>query len=181
MMATTLVVGDEAPNFDLTSTEDVVLMLRDEVPRMAVLLYFFDGDGERIRADLTSLAGGQGKLKERGAVILGVSPAKLAALKQLQRDLHLQFPLLQDDRDFSVRYGVVAASEGEAAPPALFLVDRDQKILWKATPAAAVEGALADIDKALQTLPSQTANYPKTVVNRVVNWWVNKIRPPRAA
>ena len=39
-MAATLVVGDEAPNFDLTSTEDVVLMLCDEVPRMAVLLYF---------------------------------------------------------------------------------------------------------------------------------------------
>lgn len=180
-MAATLVVGAEAPNFDLSSTEDVVLMLRDEVPRMAVLLYFFDGDGDPARSDLKCLAGVQRKLKERGAVILGISPAKVAALKELQRDLHLEFPLLNDDRDFSSQYGVVADSEGESAAPALFLVDRNQQILWMACPAPSVEGALGDIDKALQTLPDQMANYPKTIVNRVVNWWVNKIRSPRAA
>lgn len=180
-MAATLVVGAEAPNFDLTSTEDVVLMLRDEVPRMAVLLYFFDGDGDRVRFDLQSLAKGQRELKERGAVILGVSAAKLDRLKELQRNLHLQFPLLNDDRGFSSQYGVVAPSEDEAAPPGLFLVDRNQKILWMACPAGSVESALGDIDRALKTLPSQTANYPKSVVNRVVNWWVNKIRSPRAA
>ena len=180
-MAATLVVGAEAPNFDLTSTEDVVLMLRDEVPRMAVLLYFFDGDGDRVRSDLKCLAGGQRQLKDRGAVILGISPAQVAELKELQRDLDLQFPLLSDDRDFSSQYGVAAVSGDESAPPALFLVDRDQKILWMACPAASVEGALGDIDRVLQTLPSQIANYPKTVVNRVVNWWVNRIRRPRAA
>ena len=180
-MAATLVVGAEAPNFDLASTEDVVLMLRDEVPRMAVLLYFFDGDDDRVRSDLKHLAGGQRRLKDRGAVILGVSRAKVAALKELQRDLHLQFPLLNDDRDFSSLYGVVAPSEDESAAAALYLVNRDQKILWMASPAEAVESSLGDIDKVLQTLPSPMANYPKTVVNRVVNWWVNKIRPPRAA
>ena len=180
-MASTLVVGDEAPNFDLTSTEDVVLMLRDEVPRMAVLLYFFDGDGDRERSDLRILADGQRKLKEKGAVVLGVSRAKVEALKELQRDLHLQFPLLRDDRDFSSQYGVVAAAEDEPAPPALFLVNRDQKVLWMACPATSVEGALGDIDKALQALPSQMANYPQTIVNRVVDWWVNKVRPPRVA
>lgn len=180
-MAATLVVGAEAPNFDLTSTEDVVLMLRDEVSRMAVLLYFFDGDGDQVRSDLECLAKGQRKLKERGAVILGISAAKMDALKALQRDLHLQFPLLNDDRDFSSQYGVTAASEDESAVPGLFLVDRRQKILWMACPAASVEGVLGDIDKALQTLPSQMANYPKTVVNRVVNWWVSKVRRPRAA
>lgn len=180
-MAATLVVGAEAPNFDLTSTEDVVLMLRDEVPRMAVLLYFFDGDDDRVRTDLKSLAAAQGKLKERGSVILGVSAAKVDALKELQRQLHVQFPLLADDREFSSQYGVVAASEDEPAAPALFLVDRDQKILWMANPAASVEGSLGDIDKALQALPNPMVNYPKTIVNRVVNWWVNKIRPPRVA
>jgi peroxiredoxin len=180
-MAATLVVGEEAPNFDLTSTEDAVLMLRDEVPRMAVLLYFFDGDGEGVRTNLKSLAAGQQKLKERGAVILGVSPAKLLALKDLQRELHLQFPLLRDDRDFSSRYGVAAASEDESAAPALFLVGRDQEVLWMASPVQSVESVLSDIENVLQTLPSPTANYPKTVVNRVVNWWVNKIRSPRAA
>jgi len=180
-MAAALVVGTEAPNFDLTSTEDVVLMLRDEVPRMAVLLYFFDGDDDRVRSDLKCLAAGQSKLKERGAVILGISRAKVAALKELQRELHLQFPLLNDDRDFSSQYGVVATPEDKSAAPGLFLVDRDQKILWMACPSSSVESSQEDIDKALLTLPGQMANYPKSIVNRVVNWWVNKIRSPRVA
>ena len=180
-MAAALVVGDEAPNFDLASTEDVVLMLRDEVPRMAVLLYFFDGDGDRVRADLKNLARGQRKLKEAGAAILGISPAKIDALKALQRDLHLEFPLLRDDRDFSSQYGVEAASEDEPSPPALYLVNRDQKVLWRACPVTAIESSLSEIDGALKALPSSTMNYPKTVVNSVVNWWVNKVRSPRAA
>ena len=180
-MAATLVVGEEAPNFDLTSTEDVVLMLRDEVPRMAVLLYFFAGDSERARADLKSLAARQQKLKEGGAVILGVSPAKIDGLKDLQRELHLRFPLLTDDRDFSSQYGVAATSEEEATPPALYLVGRDQKVLWMACPVTSVDGALGDVDGVLQAHASRLANYPTTVVNRVVNWWVNKIRSPRAA
>lgn len=180
-MAAALVVGEEAPNFDLASTEDVVLMLRDEVPRMAVLLYFFNGDSDRERSDLKKLAAGQRKLKEAGAAILGISPAKIDALKALQRDLHVQFPLLRDDRDFSTQYGVEAASDDESAPPALYLVDRDQKILWMACPLTAIESSLSEIDGVLKALPSSTANYPKSVVNRVVNWWVNKIRAPRAA
>lgn len=45
-MARALAIGDVAPNFDLSSTEDVLLMLRDEAPRTAVLLYFFSPDAE---------------------------------------------------------------------------------------------------------------------------------------
>ena len=50
-------VGDEAPNFDLTSTEDVLLMLRDEIPRSPVLLYFFPVEfATGVKDDLSSLA-----------------------------------------------------------------------------------------------------------------------------
>ena len=42
-MAKQLSVGDEAPNFDLSTTEGAVLMLCDEVPRNFVVLYFFGG------------------------------------------------------------------------------------------------------------------------------------------
>ena len=62
-MVDKLVPGVEAPNFDLTSTEDVVLMLRDEVPRMAVVLYFFaDPGSDRSRQDLQVLAQVQNSL-----------------------------------------------------------------------------------------------------------------------
>ena len=124
-------VGDLAPNFDLTSTEDAVLMLRDEVSCTAVVLYFFDGaDSDRVRGDLMALAGRHAGLKSQRVVILGISPGKPAALKQIQKVLRLPFPLLSDDRNFSSAYGVVAAGEGSEPEPALVLVGRRQQIAW---------------------------------------------------
>jgi peroxiredoxin len=176
-VADKLVPGVEAPNFDLTSTEDAVLMLRDEVPRMAVVVYFFaDPGSERTRRDLQALAQVQNSLTEKRAVILGISRTKLDGLKQVQRDLKLRFPLLFDDRDFSAAYGIEAPEEGDPEP-ALFVVDRDQKILWAANPVASMDGALKEIAGILQGQPAQTYHYPSKVVNRVVNWWVNKVRP----
>ena len=52
-MPGTVSIGDTAPNFDLSSTEDALLMLKDEVIRTAVVLYFFaDAGSERVRRDL---------------------------------------------------------------------------------------------------------------------------------
>lgn len=180
-MAARLSIGDEAPNFDLTSTENVVLMLRDEVPRMAVVLYFFGNPAdEKVRRDLAALAESQDRLAEKRAVILGVSPNQLAELKQVQRELNLRFPLLVDDREFTAAYGVEAPEEGEPEP-ALFLVDRDQKIRWQANPASSAKASLEEILSVLSRQPSQTYHYPSAVVNRVVDWWINKIRRPRVA
>ena len=180
-MTEKLFVGDEAPNFDLTSTEDVVLMLCDEVPRMAVVLYFFgDAADEGVRQDLTMLAESQDRLAEKRAVILGVSHTKLAALKQVQKELALRFPLLFDDRKFGAAYGIETPEEGEPAP-ALFLVDRDQKIRWQVNPATSAQAGVEEILSILTRQPSQTYHYPSSVVNRVVDWWINKIRRPRTA
>lgn len=176
-MAEKLAPGVEAPNFDLTSTEDVVLMLRDEVPRMAVVLYLFaDSESERSRQDLKTLAAAQHSLAENRAVLLGVSRTKIVGLKKVQQDLGLRFPLLFDDRDFSAAYGVEAVEDGEP-DPAIFLVDRDQMIIWMANPVVSIEDALKQIEGVLQSQPAQTYHYPKKVVNRVVDWWVNKVRP----
>jgi peroxiredoxin len=178
---TQLAKGDEAPNFDLTSTEDVVLMLRDEVSRTAALLYFFDVDAEGSRDALTALGGAWSRLGRHRARVLGVAKATPEALKELQRELSLPFPLVSDDRGFAAHYGVVAAAEGDNSPPALFLVDRRQQIAWMANPAPAMEEALGAVDKALADLPGPTSNYPKSVVNRVVSWWVNSASRRRPA
>ena len=180
-MADKLSVGAEAPNFDLSSTEDAVLMLLDEVPRMAVLLYFFaDPTSERVRSELQALAAAQDSLAGDRAVILGISPTRLPGLKTAQRELGLRFPLLYDDRKFSVEYGIEAPEEGDPES-GLFLVDRDLKIAWMACPLSSMEVALGEITSTLQSQPAQTYHYPKKVVNRVVNWWVNRIRPRPAA
>ncbi len=171
-MRRVLQVGDHAPNFDLASTEDVILMLRDEVPRTPVLLYFFgDAESERARADLLELKGLELDLAKAGVKLLGVSPAALDGLKALQRELGLGFPLLRDDRKLSSSYGV-AEGEGASETAVMVLVARDQRVVWIANPApSAGEGARA----ALSALPrvSSTINYPRKVINRLVDRWVN--------
>jgi peroxiredoxin len=172
-MAHRLEVGDEAPNFDLSSTEGALLMLCDEVPRNMVALYFFaDLESERTRSDLAALGNVRDSLAAKRVNILGVSPAKMPGLEDLQSELGLSFPLLRDDRDFSSSYGVEKGEEDAAAEPALVLVSRTQSVLWIANPVQSVESALVDLTKAADT-GSPTSNYPKKVINRIVDRWVN--------
>src|SRR5947209_3567077 len=128
-------IGDEAPNFDLTSTEDALLMLRDEIIQTAIVLYFFaDPAAARTGSDLEALNKNLDPLGRLRARVLGISPAKIDELKKLQVQRKLLFPLLHDDRDFSARYGVTTppATEGQTpalAAPALVVVSRRQKVL----------------------------------------------------
>lgn len=172
-MANPLGVGDQAPNFDLSSTEDVLLMLRDEIPRRSVLLYFFGAEGdERVRADLAALSEAAERLDEVNATIFGISKAAMPQLKELQKDLHLAFPLLRDDRDFSASYGVAPAAEGEQPAPALFVVDQQQVVRWAANPVGDIATELEAVRKILAAT-APTAHYPKTVINSLVDRWVN--------
>jgi peroxiredoxin len=159
-------IGDEAPNFDLSSTEDALLMLRDEVTRTAIVVYFFtDPAGERAQRDLDALNRNLDALARRKARVLAVSPAKLDELKKLQAERKLLFPLLHDDRSFAAAYGVTDT--------ALVLVDRRQRVLWMANPVDAVDGALPQALKALEGIPSGTETYNKNVINRWIDRWVN--------
>ena len=175
-------IGDEAPNFDLTSTEDALLMLRDEIIQTAIVLYFFaDPMADRTGSDLEALNESLDPLGRLRTRVLGVSPAKIDELKKLQARRQLLFPLLHDDRDFSARYGVIAQSletspaEGQTvtAAPALVVVSRRQRILWLANPVASVAEALPGMLKLLKAQPSPTASYPKKVINRLIDRWVN--------
>jgi peroxiredoxin len=167
-------VGDEAPNFDLSSTEEALLMLKDEVVRTAIVVYFFaDPASEQAHRDLDALNRGLDPLGQRRARVLAVSPAKLDDLKKLQIQRQLLFPLLHDDRNFSAAYGVAAPAEERPAAPALVVVDRRQRVLWMANPVATVEAALPQVLKALEGMPSGTETYEKSVINRWIDRWVN--------
>ena len=171
-MARSLTVGDEAPNFDLSSTEGSLLMLCDEVPRNLVVLYFFaDADSPAVREDLAALSAARDELARRRVNGLGVAPLKMPDLKALQTELSLAFPLLRDDRKFSLAYGIETPEEGAAAP-ALVLVGRDQSVRWMANPVDSVASSLADLQAAVDK-SSPTSNYPKSVINRIVDRWVN--------
>jgi len=163
-----LSIADEAPNFDLSSTENAVLMLRDEVARNAAVVYFFaDPSDARAQSDLDALNRHLDRLARRSARVLAVSPAKLDDLKKLQAERKLLFPLLHDDRSFSASYGV------EPTAPALVLVGRKQRILWLANPVAAVAEALPEVEKVLAEQPSPAKSYPKSVINRLIDKIVN--------
>ena len=167
-------IGDVAPNFDLSSTEDAVLMLKDEVVRMAVVVYFFaDLASERVHRDLDALNRRIEDFRKLSTRVLAVSPAKLDDLKKLQIERKLLFPLLHDDRNFSASYGVAPAEEGRPADPALVVVGRRQDVKWLANPVASVGDALPQVEALLKDLPSPTRSYPKTVINKLIDRWVN--------
>ena len=168
-MAKQLVVGDEAPNFDLSSTEGSLLMLCDEVPRNSVVLYFFaDAESEAVRDDLAALAAARSDLAGKRVNILGVATLKMPVLSALQAELALPFPLLVDDRKFSSAYGIETPEEGTASP-ALVLVGRDQSVRWIANPVGAVATVLGELRGAIDVKSSPTSNYPKSVINRLVD------------
>ncbi len=170
-------IGDEAPNFDLSSTEDALLMLKDEVTRTAMVIYFFSNpEDERVLRDLDALNARRDSLVKLQVRILAVSPTPLDALRKLQRERKLLFPLLHDDRNFSAAYGVIAPTPeepGRPAAPALVVVDRRQRLRFIANPVASVEDSLAQVESAIKDLPSPTKSYPKAVINRFIDRWVN--------
>lgn len=175
-MPTPIAIGEEAPNFDLSSTEDALLMLKDEVIRTAIVLYFFDakeGANERVRRDLQALEERREALARLRARPLAVSPQKIDDLKKLQAELELRFPLLTDDRNFAASYGVVPTEEGKSADPVLVVVSRRQQVLWLANPVASVAEALIQVEKLLAGQPTPTRSYPKSVINRWIDRWVN--------
>jgi len=171
-------IGDEAPNFDLSSTEDALLMLKDEVVRTALVVYFFadpaaDPASERVLRDLDTLNRRLAALVKLQVRVLAVSPAPLDDLRKLQRERKLLFPLLHDDRKFSAAYGAASAEEGKPFAPALVVIDRRQRIRFLANPVASVEESMPQVESALKDLPSPTKSYPKAVINRLVDRWVN--------
>ncbi len=167
-----LQIGDEAPNFDLASTEDVVLMLRDEVPRTPVLLFFFcEVEAAATRSDLEALRETSGELAELGVKVMGVSMTKLEELKAVQRELRLGYPLLHDDRNLSAVYGLEAGDESGSRAAVLVLVGRNQKVLW--IDRAPVVGEVIRSAAAAAHKVSSTVNYPRRVINRLVDLWVN--------
>ncbi len=171
-MPEALQIGDEAPNFDLASTEDVVLMLRDEVPRTPVLLFFFGSvEAEATRSDLEVLREASRELAESGVKIMGVSAAKLEELKAVQRELGLGFPLLHDDRNLSAAYGVEAREGAQSAAEVLVLVGRNLRVRWIGRPPVTIEAIRAAAAPAQKV--SSTVNYPRKVINRLVDRWVN--------
>ncbi len=164
-------IGESAPNFDLSSTEGALLMLRDECVHSGLVLYLAPALSEGAKLDLAALGKAQDALGRLGARPLAILKAPMPQLLAAQKELGLLFPLLHDDRAFLAAYGV----EAETGPePALYLIDRGQTVLWKANPAGSVDAVLPALVAKLKSQPSRKASYPRKVINRVVERWVGR-------
>lgn len=167
-------IGDEAPNFDLSSTEECLLMLKDEVVRTALVLYFFaDPASDRVLRDLDTLNAHLASLVKLQVRVLAVSPVPLDDLKKLQRERKFLFPLLHDYRNFSAAYGIAPSEEGQPYAPAMVVVDRRQRVRLYSNPVASVEESFGQVQSALKAMPSPTKSYPKSVINSLIDRWVN--------
>ncbi|MEP7009858.1 MAG: redoxin domain-containing protein [Acidobacteriota bacterium] len=164
-------IGETAPNFDLSSTEGVLLMLRDECVHSALVVYLAPALDEGAKLDLAALGRAQDALGRLRARPLAILKAPMPQLLAAQKELGLLYPLLHDDRAFLPAYGVEAETGAE---PALFLIDRGQNVLWKANPAGSVEAVLPALLAKLKALPRTRPSFPRKVINRVVERWVGR-------
>ncbi len=144
-------------------------MLRDEVPRNAMVLYVFLEDDDSTRADLQVLGESVSGWAAKGIRVMALAPLKLPVLKQLQAELQLPFPLLADDRDFCAQYGV----DPEATGRRLVVVNRHCQVAWIADPWTDIVEAITAMKAAGLDKESALTNYPGKVINRLVSWWVN--------
>ncbi len=165
-----LKVGDKAPNFDLASAESATIMLKDEISKQPVVLFFFkDSTVSENREMLQALNAAHGEIQSRRGVLFGIAPVKkLPELVELQQELKIVFPLLRDDRDFLSQYGL----DSEEEERALYLVDEDSTIRVADRISDSVEALLPLLFKELEARPSAASRLPKSTLNRFIYRWV---------
>jgi len=101
-------VGQPAPDFTLSSTDDRDVRLSDFKGQQAVVLYFYPRDDTPgCTAEACSFRDLRSLFHEHGAEILGVSTDSVKSHKKFQQKYQLTFPLLADpDHAVADQYGV---------------------------------------------------------------------------
>ena len=102
-----LSVGEQAPDVALTTDEGKPVRLSDFRGKKVVLYFYPKDDTSGCTAEACAFRDGIGKLKARGAVVLGVSVDSVASHQRFKQKYALNFPLLSDaDKQAVQAYGV---------------------------------------------------------------------------
>jgi peroxiredoxin len=127
-----LPVGTVAPDFDLPSTPDQRVSLR-ELRGRPVILAFYPADWSPVCSDEMGLYNEMlAEFEKYDAEIMGISVDGIWSHVAFARDRKLRFPLLADFEpkgDVSRRYGAYMHREGESAR-AIFVLDSKGVIRW---------------------------------------------------
>jgi peroxiredoxin len=154
-----LTAGTQAPDFELHSSPEETLKLRD-LRGHPVILAFYPADWSPVCGDQMALYNEiLSDFKEYGADLLGISVDGVWCHAAFARDRKLHFPLLSDFEPkgaVSRDYGVYRAEDGVSAR-ALFVLDGDGVIRWSYLSPIAVNPGADGILEALESLAPRSA------------------------
>jgi thioredoxin-dependent peroxiredoxin len=161
-VASTLSVGDLAPDFTLPGTEpdeparDYTLSAQRGHP---VVLAFYPGDETPVcTRQLCSYQHDLDVLRDLDATLWGISSQGIDSHRKFQEHRGLTFPLLADvDNAVFAAYGLGALLNRRA----VFVVDSDGLIAWAHVSTTGLTYQKADrIADVLRALPAPTTGYP---------------------
>ena len=102
-----LQVGRPAPDIRLQDDEGREVRLADFRGKQVVLYFYPKDDTPGCTVEACAFRDGAVRLRQRGAVVLGVSADPVASHKKFKAKFHLNFPLLSDAEKEAVQaYGV---------------------------------------------------------------------------
>jgi peroxiredoxin Q/BCP len=100
-------VNDVAPDFQLATQDGTPLRLSDLRGKSVVLYFYPKDDTPGCTRQACGLRDSWDRIREKGAVVLGVSPDSVAAHVKFRRKYELPFTLLADsDHEVAGLYGV---------------------------------------------------------------------------
>jgi peroxiredoxin Q/BCP len=153
-----LEVGDQAPDFMLSSTDGSEISLEQFKGKQNVVLYFYPRDDTPgCTKEACSFRDLSPDFAKVGAVILGVSGDDVDSHQKFASKFTLPFPLLADtDHDVSTRYGAYQLKEADGKQfmgivRTTFLIDKTGKIR-KIYPKVSVEGHVEEVLKDISAL-----------------------------
>jgi len=128
-VATTLKVGDMAPDFEGQTSTDTRVRLGDYLGKRNVVLYFYPKDDTK--GCTIEACTFRDKLQSIAALwteVVGVSVDTVESHKKFAEKNSLNFPLISDhDKQISKSYGVLS-KDGAYAERMTFIIDREGKI-----------------------------------------------------
>jgi peroxiredoxin Q/BCP len=146
--------GDVAPDFELESDDGGRVRLSELRGRRVILYFYPKDDTSGCTKEACGFRDTLGRLDERGATVLGVSPDNLASHAKFRAKHDLNFPLLSDpDHAVASAYGAwgkkkMYGREFEGILRSTFVIDpegRVEKTYAKVKPAEHAEQVLADL------------------------------------
>lgn len=154
-MASTLRVGEKAPDFTLENGDGEKVKL-SSLKGKKVVLYFYPRDNTPgCTREAIAFRDGMQKIRRRGGVVLGVSTDSVGSHKKFSDKYDLNFPLLADvEKEVVEKYGAWQEKSNYGKKymgivRSTVIVDEDGKVL-KLFPNVKVDGHFEEVLEALK-------------------------------